>query len=211
MARGRVQLKRIENPVHRQVTFCKRRAGLLKKAKELSILCDAEIGLVIFSAHGKLYELATKGTMQGVIERYMKFTGAAQPEEPPTTEPQHHPLDAKEEADVLKQEIETLQKGISYLFGGGIGTMTMDDLHVLEKNLETWIYHIRSMKMNLMLQEIQDLRDKEGTLKAANKFLHDKILENTTAFTNFAPFATDSTYPLTIQDGIFPALGNVLG
>jgi hypothetical protein len=61
MARGKVQLKRIENPVHRQVTFCKRRAGLLKKAKELSVLCDAEIGLVIFSAHGKLYELATKG------------------------------------------------------------------------------------------------------------------------------------------------------
>ena len=61
MARGKVQLKRLENPVHRQVTFCKRRAGLLKKAKELSVLCDAEIGLLIFSAHGKLYELATNG------------------------------------------------------------------------------------------------------------------------------------------------------
>lgn len=61
MARGKIQMKRIENPVHRQVTFCKRRAGLLKKAKELSVLCDAEIGLFIFSAHGKLYELATKG------------------------------------------------------------------------------------------------------------------------------------------------------
>lgn len=63
MARGKVQLKRIENPVHRQVTFCKRRAGLLKKAKELSVLCDAEIGVVIFSSHGKLYELATKGSV----------------------------------------------------------------------------------------------------------------------------------------------------
>ncbi|OMP12365.1 Transcription factor, MADS-box, partial [Corchorus capsularis] len=79
MARGRVQMKRIENPVHRQVTFCKRRAGLLKKAKELSVLCDAEIGVVIFSAHGKLYELATKGTMQGLIEKYSKYTGGTQP------------------------------------------------------------------------------------------------------------------------------------
>lgn len=61
MVRGKVQMKKIENPVHRQVTFCKRRAGLLKKAKELSVLCDAEIGLLIFSAHGKLYELATNG------------------------------------------------------------------------------------------------------------------------------------------------------
>ncbi|KAJ0527157.1 putative transcription factor MADS-type1 family [Helianthus annuus] len=62
MARGKVQMRRIENPVHRQVTFCKRRSGLLKKAKELSVLCDAEIGLVIFSSHGKLYELATNGS-----------------------------------------------------------------------------------------------------------------------------------------------------
>ncbi|RVW77891.1 Agamous-like MADS-box protein AGL12 [Vitis vinifera] len=93
MARGKIQMKRIENPVHRQVTFCKRRAGLLKKAKELSVLCDAEIGIFIFSAHGKLYELATKGcnfltdfpfphhyarTMQGLIEKYMKSSCGSQ-------------------------------------------------------------------------------------------------------------------------------------
>ncbi|KAK8973991.1 hypothetical protein V6N11_046949 [Hibiscus sabdariffa] len=109
MGRGRVQMKRIENPVHRQVTFCKRRAGLLKKAKELSVLCDAEIGLVIFSAHGKLYELATKGTMQELIERYGKYTGGPQlPDEVPMLEP----LDAKKEIDMLKQEIQVLQKGL---------------------------------------------------------------------------------------------------
>ena len=61
MVRGKIQLKRIENPVHRQVTFCKRRTGLLKKAKELSVLCDAEVGVMIFSPQGKLFELATKG------------------------------------------------------------------------------------------------------------------------------------------------------
>lgn len=73
MARGKVQLKRIENPVHRQVTFCKRRAGLLKKAKELSVLCDAEIGLFIFSAHGKLYELATKGYVSYISLRFYLY------------------------------------------------------------------------------------------------------------------------------------------
>ncbi|MCD9559353.1 Agamous-like MADS-box protein agl12 [Datura stramonium] len=101
MARGKVQMKRIENPVHRQVTFCKRRAGLLKKAKELAVLCDAEIGLFIFSAHGKLYELATKGTMQGLIERYLKSTEGAE--------------DPKEEINMLKNEIEVLQKGLRTL------------------------------------------------------------------------------------------------
>nr|CAD1818246.1 unnamed protein product [Ananas comosus var. bracteatus] len=50
MGRGKIEIKRIENTTSRQVTFCKRRNGLLKKAYELSVLCDAEIALVVFSA-----------------------------------------------------------------------------------------------------------------------------------------------------------------
>lgn len=52
-------LKRIENKINRQVTFSKRRSGLLKKAHEISVLCDAEVALIIFSNKGKLYEFAT--------------------------------------------------------------------------------------------------------------------------------------------------------
>ncbi|XP_062152849.1 agamous-like MADS-box protein AGL12 [Alnus glutinosa] len=198
MARGKVQLKRIENPVHRQVTFCKRRAGLLKKAKELSVLCDAEVGVVIFSSHGKLYELTTKGTMQGLIERYMKSTRGAQPDAPIETPP----LDANEEITMLKQEIEILQKGLRYMFGGGAGTMPLEELVVLEKHLEIWIRNIRSTKVNIMCQEIQLLRNKEEMMKVANKYLQDKI-EEYTAVPDFAPITTNFSYPLTIQNEIF--------
>lgn len=59
MGRGRVQLKRIENKINRQVTFSKRRIGLLKKAHEISILCDADVALIIFSTKGKLFEYAS--------------------------------------------------------------------------------------------------------------------------------------------------------
>ncbi|OEL12556.1 MADS-box transcription factor 8 [Dichanthelium oligosanthes] len=59
MGRGRVELKRIENKINRQVTFAKRRNGLLKKAYELSVLCDAEVALIIFSNRGKLYEFCS--------------------------------------------------------------------------------------------------------------------------------------------------------
>ncbi|RZR88785.1 hypothetical protein BHM03_00016436 [Ensete ventricosum] len=59
MGRGRVQLKRIENKINRQVTFSKRRSGLLKKAHEISVLCDAEVALIIFSTKGRLYEYST--------------------------------------------------------------------------------------------------------------------------------------------------------
>ncbi|CAL5340152.1 unnamed protein product [Camellia sinensis] len=59
MVRGKTQMRRIENATSRQVTFSKRRNGLLKKAFELSVLCDAEVALIIFSPRGKLYEFAS--------------------------------------------------------------------------------------------------------------------------------------------------------
>lgn len=59
MGKGRVELKRIENKINRQVTFAKRRNGLLKKAYELSVLCDAEVALIVFSTRGKLYEFSS--------------------------------------------------------------------------------------------------------------------------------------------------------
>ncbi|KAK3032534.1 hypothetical protein RJ639_036773 [Escallonia herrerae] len=67
MGRGRVQLKRIENKISRQVTFSKRRPGLLKKAHEISVLCDAEVALIVFSTKGKLFEYSTD-SRQRVID-----------------------------------------------------------------------------------------------------------------------------------------------
>ncbi|XLU34702.1 hypothetical protein S245_070768, partial [Arachis hypogaea] len=58
MGRGKIEIKRIENTTNRQVTFCKHRNGLLKKAYELSVLCDAEVALIVFSSRGRLYEYA---------------------------------------------------------------------------------------------------------------------------------------------------------
>lgn len=59
MGRGKIEIKKIENLNNRQVTFSKRRNGLLKKAKELSVLCDAEVAVIIYSGTGKLYEFSS--------------------------------------------------------------------------------------------------------------------------------------------------------
>lgn len=59
MGRGKIEIKKIENLNSRQVTFSKRRGGLIKKANELSVLCDAEVAVIIFSSTGKLYEFAS--------------------------------------------------------------------------------------------------------------------------------------------------------
>ncbi|MBA0567706.1 hypothetical protein Golob_005252 [Gossypium lobatum] len=59
LSKGKIVIRRIDNSTSRQVTFSKRRNGLLKKAKELAILCDAEVGVTIFSSTGKLYDFAS--------------------------------------------------------------------------------------------------------------------------------------------------------
>ncbi|KAI3439239.1 MADS-box domain-containing protein [Psidium guajava] len=72
MVKGKIAIQKINCSKSRQVTFFKRRTGLMKKAKELSILCDAEIGIIIFSCTGKLYDYAST-SMDSVIERYNKM------------------------------------------------------------------------------------------------------------------------------------------
>lgn len=59
MGRGKLEIETIENVGRRQVTFSKRRVGLMKKARELSILCDAEIAVIIFSSTGRLFQYAS--------------------------------------------------------------------------------------------------------------------------------------------------------
>ncbi|KAG2303240.1 hypothetical protein Bca52824_031891 [Brassica carinata] len=53
MGRVKLKIKRLESTGNRQVTYSKRKCGILKKAKELSILCDIDILLLMFSPTGK--------------------------------------------------------------------------------------------------------------------------------------------------------------
>ncbi|XBI77695.1 hypothetical protein VPH35_087523 [Triticum aestivum] len=75
MARGKIVIRRIEKMSNRQVTFSKRRHGLLKKARELAILCDVQVGVIVFSSTGRLYEYASSTTsastgMPSIIHKY---------------------------------------------------------------------------------------------------------------------------------------------
>jgi MADS-box transcription factor, plant len=70
MGRGKIVIRRIDNSTSRQVTFSKRRNGILKKAKELAILCDAEVGLMIFSSTGRLYEYSSTRSVQRTVLKF---------------------------------------------------------------------------------------------------------------------------------------------
>ncbi|KAK0605610.1 hypothetical protein LWI29_028750 [Acer saccharum] len=54
MGRVKIQLKKIEEKRDRQISYFKRKDGLIKKAYELTTLCDVDVALIIFSSAGKL-------------------------------------------------------------------------------------------------------------------------------------------------------------
>nr|AIZ95394.1 MADS48 [Erycina pusilla] len=70
MGRQKIAMKRIENEEARQVCFSKRRAGMFKKATELSILCGAEIGIVVFSPAGKPFSFGHP-SLDYITRRYI--------------------------------------------------------------------------------------------------------------------------------------------
>ncbi|CAI0435902.1 unnamed protein product [Linum tenue] len=73
MARGKIQIKRIENSTNRQVTYSKRRNGLFKKANELTVLCDAKVSIIMFSSTGKLHEFISPAATSVYLPTYFYF------------------------------------------------------------------------------------------------------------------------------------------
>jgi len=69
MGRKKIDISQIKDERNRHVTFNKRKAGLIKKAMELSILCNCEIALVIFNAENNLYEYCSTDP-RFVLQKY---------------------------------------------------------------------------------------------------------------------------------------------
>ncbi|XP_039030549.1 truncated transcription factor CAULIFLOWER A-like [Hibiscus syriacus] len=174
MGRGRVQLKRIENKINRQVTFSKRRSGLLKKAHEISVLCDAEVALIVFSTKGKLVEYSSDSCMERILERYERYSYA------------ERQLAAKEieqngnwtlEQAKLKARMEVLERNQRYYMGEDLENLSLRQLHNLEQELDSSLKHVRSKRNQLMLESISELQKKNKTLQEQNNILAKKIRE----------------------------------
>ncbi|KAL7192286.1 hypothetical protein ACSBR2_024179 [Camellia fascicularis] len=175
MGRGRVELKRIENKINRQVTFAKRRNGILKKAYELSVLCDAEVALIIFSNRGKLYEFCSSSSMMKTLERYHKCSyGSLEANQPAIANQNGY-----HEYLRLKTRVEILQQSQRNLLGEDLGPLTTKELEHLEHQLENSLKQIRSTKTQFMLDQLADLQKKEQVLAESNKALRMKLEEST--------------------------------
>uniref|UniRef100_A0A0E0K4V4 MADS-box transcription factor n=2 Tax=Oryza punctata TaxID=4537 RepID=A0A0E0K4V4_ORYPU len=166
MGRGKIVIRRIDNSTSRQVTFSKRRNGLLKKAKELSILCDAEVGLVVFSSTGRLYEFSSTN-MKTVIDRYTNakeelLGGNATSE-------------IKREAASLRQQLHNLQESHKQLMGEELSGLGVRDLQGLENRLEISLRNIRMRKGSLIHQENVELSRSLNVMSQQKLELYNKL------------------------------------
>ncbi|KAF1863940.1 hypothetical protein Lal_00031074 [Lupinus albus] len=188
MGRGKVELKRIENKINRQVTFAKRRNGLFKKAYELSILCDAEIALIIFSNRGKLYEFCSSSSMEKTLERYHRCSYESLEEHhQPAMETQKR----YQEYLKLKSKVEALQRTQRSFLGEELEHLDIKELEQLEHQLDSSLKQIRSNKTQHMIDQVAELKTK---LEEINISLQPTWEQNANAPYNRHPPTAEGYY-----------------
>uniref|UniRef100_A0A1J3J072 Agamous-like MADS-box protein AGL61 n=1 Tax=Noccaea caerulescens TaxID=107243 RepID=A0A1J3J072_NOCCA len=66
----KINIKKVEKDEDRMVTFSKRRSGIYTKLSEISILCGAEVGFLVYSGAGKPYTFGSP-SFEAVAERFL--------------------------------------------------------------------------------------------------------------------------------------------
>ncbi|KAJ4778915.1 MADS-box transcription factor [Rhynchospora pubera] len=177
MGRGRVELKRIENKINRQVTFAKRRNGLLKKAYELSVLCDAEVALIIFSNRGKLYEFCSTRCMAKTLEKYQKASFSGPDQAVIKRQEDEMVQRSRNEYLKLKHHVADLQKMQRNFLGDDLVGLKIEDLHALEEKLDYSLKQIRSTRTQQIWTQLKNLQEDERQLSAQNRELMKRLDE----------------------------------
>ncbi|XP_042062943.1 agamous-like MADS-box protein AGL9 homolog isoform X2 [Salvia splendens] len=175
---------------NREAGFNKRRVSLFKKAKELAVLCDAQIAIIIISSHGKVHEFATNSSMQEILTRYkmcnqLKNRNALQlnQENPEEEVPKEAGVSGQQKADELKSR---------KLFGKDLTGMSSHELNGLVKKLKEGMLFIKDTKMQLLKNELEKSRKQEQLVVQKNQMLQRQVKE----LQNFYPRAY---YPMPIS------------
>ncbi|KAL2340001.1 hypothetical protein Fmac_007941 [Flemingia macrophylla] len=172
MTRSKIKIKKIDNITARQVTFSKRRRGLFKKAAELSVLCDAEVGLIVFSSTGKLFDFSSSN-MNDIITRYSTHSNGITKLDRPSLELQ---LETSNSAK-LSKEIADRSQELSWLKGDDLQGLGFNELQQLEKTLEIGLDRVVELKGKQMRSQISELQKKRTMLEEENKHLKKKLVE----------------------------------
>ncbi|XP_024172927.1 MADS-box protein AGL24 isoform X3 [Rosa chinensis] len=164
-AMNKIKIEKIENLPARQVTFSKRRQGLFKKAGELSVLCDAEVAVVVVSSTGKLYESSSSST-KDVIARYELHTeevekGDQQP--PPELQ-----LEINEWMRLNKELADKILE-LRRMEGQDLEELNIDELQRLENRIEGGLSSVLQTKDKRIMSQILALETKLRMLSNGNE------------------------------------------
>ncbi|MCD7472945.1 Fructose-1,6-bisphosphatase [Datura stramonium] len=158
MGRGKIEIKRIENSSNRQVTYSKRRNGILKKAKEISVLCDARVSVIIFATSGKMHEFSSTSLVD-ILDQYHKLTGRR------LWDAKHENLD--NEINKVKKDNDNMQIELRHLKGEDISSLNYRELMILEDALENGLISIRNKQnefLRMMRKKTQSMEEEQEQL-----------------------------------------------
>ncbi|KAK1370972.1 hypothetical protein POM88_037064 [Heracleum sosnowskyi] len=173
MGRGKKEIKKIEDTTSgSQSSFSRIHAGVLKKAHELSVLCDAEVAVIIFSSTGQLYQFASS-SMDQVLSRYNKCLGPSEASIA-QTEAQKKSSD---DLAVLKEEVAQLMQRQTILLGNDLTEYGLNELQQLEQLLNDGLISLRNRKVQLLMYQIEQSRMKENQIMLKNERLRKQIEE----------------------------------
>ncbi|GER32043.1 MADS box transcription factor [Striga asiatica] len=153
MARGKIQIKRIENQTNRQVTYSKRRNGLFKKAHELTVLCDAKVSILMISSTQKLHEYISPSiTTKQLIDQYQKAAGV--------DVWNSHYEKMQEHLKKLKEVNRNLRMEIRQRIGESFNGLGYDQIVSLIDDIETSLTVIREKKYKVIGGQIDTSKKK---------------------------------------------------
>ncbi|CAN8252429.1 unnamed protein product [Cochlearia groenlandica] len=142
MGRGKIEIKRIENANNRVVTFSKRKNGLVKKAKEITVLCDAKVALIVFGSNGKMTDYCCPSMDLGaMLDQYQKLSGKK------LWDAKHESL--SNEMDRIKKENDSLQLELRHLKGEDIQSLNLKNLMAVESAIEHGLDKVRDHQARL--------------------------------------------------------------
>ncbi|KAJ8762131.1 hypothetical protein K2173_007281 [Erythroxylum novogranatense] len=164
MARGKIQIRRIENSTNRQVTYSKRRNGLFKKANELTVLCDAKVSIIMISITGKLHEyISPSTTTKEIFDLYQHTMGIDLWSS--------HYENMQQELNKLKEVNRNLRRSIRQRMGDCLNDVEFDDLQGLEQEMDNALKVIRERKYRVLSNQIETQKKKNRNAEQIHKKL----------------------------------------
>ncbi|KAH9709598.1 Agamous-like MADS-box protein AGL30 [Citrus sinensis] len=151
MGRVKLKIKKLENTNGRQATYAKRKHGIMKKANELSILCDIDIILLMFSPTGKPSLCNGKRSIEEVIAKFAQLT----PQERAKRKLESLE-DLTNQARLLQSQLSEMHRRLRY-WTNPDKINSVEHLGQMENSLRDSLNHLRMHKENLGKQELMSL------------------------------------------------------